>query len=281
MLLFATTAIPTFAQSDDSAVIVSQCESKLVSYGSATTSATSLDVSTAKGGRLYYFGAQHSSDPSDAQFATIDKLWAEVKPTVAFYEGPNRPTPSERNQAIKETGESGYVRFLATRDGARIARLEPNPVAESQYVMEKFPPEQVELFYFAREAARLRERKGATETEIKQSIAELQQRAAKMGMKQTLTTVQEIQTEYVKHFSEPAEWWQAPSNWFTPNPQDAERSGGKFFHAINRRSSEFRNVNMYRVLTEAVLKGERAFAVVGYSHVPMQAPALQCALSRR
>ena len=51
--------------------------------------------------------------------------------------------------------------------------------------------------------------------------------------------------------------------------------------AINRASSEFRNRHMYAVLAGAARSGERVFAVVGRNHVPMQAPALACALAAR
>ena len=47
---------------------------------------------------------------------------------------------------------------------------------------------------------------------------------------------------------------------------------------INRMSSEFRNRQMYELLARAVNKGERVFAIVGRNHIPMQAPALNCAL---
>lgn len=47
-----------------------------------------------------------------------------------------------------------------------------------------------------------------------------------------------------------------------------------------RRSRSARNVHMFRVLTKAAMRGERVFAVVGRNHVPMQAPALRCALTK-
>src|SRR5687768_4075821 len=37
-------------------------------------------------GKLLYFGAQHTNDPTHAQTAQIEKLWKEIRPTVAYYE---------------------------------------------------------------------------------------------------------------------------------------------------------------------------------------------------
>lgn len=85
---------------------------------------------------------------------------------------------------IRQYGESGFVRYLATQDGLRIARPEPDPRAELRHLVERISPEKAGLF----------------------------------------------------------------------------------------------NGHMVAVLAEAVREGERAFAVVGRNHVPMQAPALRCAL---
>ncbi|MBA3321606.1 MAG: hypothetical protein H0T45_09230 [Pyrinomonadaceae bacterium] len=47
---------------------------------------------------------------------------------------------------------------------------------------------------------------------------------------------------------------------------------------INQESSGYRNLHMFRVLAQAAREGKKVFAVVGRNHVPMQAPALRCAL---
>jgi hypothetical protein len=44
------------------------------------------------------------------------------------------------------------------------------------------------------------------------------------------------------------------------------RSDEKWTHRVNRDSSEFRNRNMFDVLTASVRAGNRVFAVVGHNH---------------
>src|SRR5687768_12336577 len=89
-----------------------------------------LALDSSEGGHLAYFGSRHSSDPADAMFAEIDSAWAKAKPTMAFYEGPDRPIAETREETIKTTGESGYTRFLAKKSGIAIGRLEPSPMDE-------------------------------------------------------------------------------------------------------------------------------------------------------
>lgn len=234
-------------------------------------------ISSSKG-RLYYFPAGHSTDPADPQFREIERAWSKVKPTIAFYEGPNRPIAATRDETIRQAGESGFVRFLATRDGIQIARLEPPPQDEANFIMQKFSPEQVKLFYVLREAARLRERRKLPETELRAAIAQLLERASQIGgIGSVINSVDELDAAYRRYWKSPAQWWQAPSAWFDPlNP--SANTGGIFTNEINRTSSEYRNRHMYEVLAKAALEGKRVFAVVGGNHVPMQEPALRRAL---
>ena len=257
-----------------------RCSQKLVAYADwpdVRNPAFSLDIDSARG-KLHYFGAEHSSDPAHAQFAEIEKRWGASKPTVAFYEGPNRPLAASAEETIKQAGESGFVRFLATRDQIPFRSLEPAPQEEAAYIMKKYTAEQVMLFYVLRETARLRDRRKLSEEELKKAVAQMLAQASKMkGFESVLPNVEALDAAYRKHWNDPAEWWQAPARWFDPLRSSAE-TGGKFTNEINRMSSEYRNLHMYRTLAQAALEGKRVFAVVGRNHVPMQAQALRCAL---
>lgn len=232
----------------------------------------------ANGSTLVYYGAIHSRDPDHPQVAEIEEAWGDLRPEVAFYEGPDRGIEPDLRSTVRTAGESGLVRFLARRDGAEVRRLEPDPVAEARYVMEVFTPEQTKLFYVLREAQRMRQSASLGKDAIVKRIASLLKRARSLpGIGEVLTTVPEVAAAYARHFDEPQGWWQAPPRWFDPL-LTGEQTGGKFLNGVNRRSSEYRNLHMYRELAGAVREGKRVFAVVGRNHVPMQAPALRCAL---
>lgn len=258
------------------------CSEKIVPYADwpkVKDPAFSLDVSgKTGGGRLYYFGAEHATDPAHAQFAEIERAWNALKPTVAYYEGPNRPVAETKDETIKQAGESGFVRFLAKRDGVPFVSLEPSPVEEAAHVSRQFTPEQVMLFYVLRETARLRERRKLPEAELKAAVAQLVERASKMkGFEGAFTDVAGLETAYRKYWTTPANWWEVPQAWFDPGKSSKE-TGGIFTNDINTMSSEYRDLHMYRSLAGATLEGKRVFAVVGRNHVPMQTPALRCAI---
>lgn len=258
-----------------------RCSESLIPYAdwpAVKDPAFSLDLSAkASRGRLYYFGAQHSADPADPQFAEIEKAWNAVKPTVAFYEGPNRPIAATHEETIKQAGESGFVRFLATRDGVPFVTLEPPPRDEAAFVLKKYPADQVMLFYVLRETARLRERRKMSEGELKPAIAGLLEKASGMTGVASFTTLEGLDAAYRRYWTQPPDWWQAPQKWFDPLVTSKE-TGGVFTNEINRLSSEYRNLHMYNSLAKATLEGKRVFAVVGRNHVPMQAAALRCAV---
>jgi hypothetical protein len=257
------------------------CASFIQGYDSAPNPAQSWELQIPRsngGGALWYIGAIHSRDPNDPQFATLDSLWRIARPTVAFYEGPDRGIRADRATAINETGESGYLRYLAHRDGARIKRLEPNPQDEVDYLLAKFPADQVKLFYVLRQAQQIRDREHLEEAAIRQSIGTLLERAKVLrGIGNVISTLPELDSAYRQYWGTTPEWWRAPERWFDP-VRESSKTGGIFTNEINRRSSEFRDLHMYRVLSQAAEK-ERVFAIVGRNHVAAQADALRCQLA--
>lgn len=262
--------------------LLAPCSEELIpyveNYKAPKYSVGSLDLTSSSKARLYIFGARHSSDPADPQFIEIEKAWKEVKPTIAFYEGPNRPLAATRDETIKQSGESGLIRFLATRDGIPFVTLEPSPHDEAKFVMQKFDREQVMLFYVLRETQRLRVRRSMSEQEIRDAIAQLLERVAKAKIfENPFANLTELEMAYKRYWKSPEHWWQAPSTWFDPG-KSSRSTGGIFTNEINQMSSGYRDLNMFNVLTKAVLDGKTVFAAVGESHIPMQAAALRCAL---
>jgi hypothetical protein len=258
-----------------------QCSQRLIPYTEwhkVKNPVFSLDLTSTAQGRFYYFGAQHSTDPADPQFARIEKAWNQLKPTIAFYEGPNRPVAATPEETIKQAGESGFVRFLAARDGIPVVSLEPAPQDEVKFIIQRFSPEQVTLFFVLRETARLRERRKLPEAELRAAVAQLLERVVKMKLiESSITNLDELDAAYKRHWKNAPEWWQAPAEWFDPLKSSAE-TGGIFTNEINQMSSGYRDLHMYTVLSRAALEGKRVFAVVGRNHVAMQAEALRCAL---
>jgi hypothetical protein len=250
------------------------CEDRLVPYGVEAGQDWSLTLAAPGGGSLDYVGAEHLRDPAHPQFAAIDAAYAAARPTVVFYEGPDRGVGADGPDTIRTRGEAAYVRFLARQGQAAVRSLEPPPAEQMKHLIGRFGGENVALFFFVREAVRIRDREGLSGKALDQAVSSLLTKASAMGLMPTGTTADLgwLDAAYARNFPGPPDWRQAKTEWFDPMREDL------FTNAINRADSEFRNVWMYRQLTAAVLSGDRVFAVVGRNHVPRQAPALRCAL---
>lgn len=285
MAMLILTFAALTALSDPTADRIARCETRLVSYAGWTETPDtrwSLDLAAPGGGALSYFGAEHSRDPDAPQVAALDAAFAAARPDVVFYEGPNRGVGTDARDTVTTRGESGQARWLAAQAGAEVRPLEPSPIDQVRALSATFPLERVELFFVLREAARLREREGlsgeALDAAIMRLMGQLVPMTTAAGIALPFTDVAGLEAAYRAEWSDGSDWRAAPEHWFQPGADDAE-TGGRFLAAVNRASSEYRNVHMYRVLAKAALEGRRVFAVVGRNHVPMQAPALACALA--
>jgi hypothetical protein len=144
----------------------------------------------------------------------------------------------------------------------------------------KFDGDQIMLFFVLREAARLRDREHLSGPPLDAAVGALLAKAEPLAQAAGLQTrVRDLGSLTAAAKAEwPAmDWRDMPSTWFAPGEGAAE---AKFLPAINTAVSEVRNVHMVRLFTEAAANGARVFAVVGRNHVPMIAPALECALRR-
>lgn len=259
--------------------LIEHCAERLRAYSEWSLGAAGrsrLDLATSSGGSLTYLGAVHSLDVGHLQFARIEEVFAEVEPTLVFYEGHDWAIASSREEAIREFGESGFLRFLAAARGIPAYSLEPSARYEVGHLSERFAPEQVQLFFLLRDAARLRDRQGLTEREIRLALEEALARP-KPGLRTPIRTLDDLEETFWRYWRYPSRWWEVPSAWFNPFLTSA-RTGGLFTNEVARASGELRDRHMYGALARAVLDGHAVVAVVGRDHLPMQAPALRCAL---
>jgi hypothetical protein len=213
-------------------------------------------------GELLYYGARHTSSPSDPQIAEIERLWTEFRPTLAFSEGGVRPAAPTIEQAVRRYGEPGLVRVLADRDHVRIRSIEPPRDPEIAAMLHDWPADRVKLFYFLR--AMTKDPSGAHE-----ELRILNQTA---GLGGALRTIPEIEAALAKLGPPVADWRSVPESLFNPTRSDA------FTNEFARKLSLFRDEHMLRNLVTAIRAGERVFAVVGSGHVVMQERALRAAL---
>ncbi|HEX8720305.1 MAG TPA: hypothetical protein VF736_06670 [Pyrinomonadaceae bacterium] len=228
-------------------------------------------------GRLLYFGARHVFGPDDPELTRIEKLWAEFKPEVAFFEGADPesiPTPAGSRAEVR--GESGLVVFLAARDEVPARTLEPSRKGEVALLLEKYSPEEVKVFYVLRQVPQFR---SGTHSESVEAYTEnvLGGLSLLPELKGAPRTVAELEASCARLFPQLADWRDVPQAWFDPVPSPPPT----YLNNVSRILSEFRDRHMLTLLTSQLSAGKRVFAVVGASHVVMQEPALRAELKAR
>lgn len=259
------------------------CSARMLGYDGIDRALTErVHARLPGGGEILLLGVQHSRDPNDPQNLRLTHEFEGFHPTIAFYEGQDRGEAETAEATIEQMGESGLTRFLARHAAIEVARLEPDPRDELLYVLQRFDIEQAALFYLLRSAQQWRDREGLSTAQVDARMESFLPRVNALfatlpppGNAFAVPHVADLDSLYRRHFTEPQDWHAAPERWFSPELQDRD-TGGLFTNAINARSSEFRNVNIVRVLAQAAVRGERVFAVVGGDHVTRIEPAIEC-----
>lgn len=230
--------------------------------------------------RLTIIGAEHSRDSAHPQFARIRTAFGAAAPTVIFYEGPDRGFATDEAATIAGMGESGLVRFLASKNGAQVRSLELSPPDQVKALLATFPADQVMLFFILRETARMRDREGKSGAALDEAVSAMLRKmgpmASAMGLSEPIADLPALDSAARKYWHG-RDWRTLPANWFSPGADD-KATGGIFLGAINRADSGNRDRHMFGMIADAVKSGEKVFVVVGRNHVPMIAPALDCAL---
>jgi hypothetical protein len=228
------------------------------------------------GGELLFFGSGHIYDPADPQVERIVALWAEFRPGVGFNEGGDPPALTSVAAAVSGFGESGLVRHLGRRDEVPVTSIEP-PFARQVEVLRaaRFSDEQIKLFFVLRQAPQHRDRAGAPMSDAR-AVEALAYFTRVTGLTGSPRTPAELVTACARLLPPIRHWADVPLAWFDPVHETTQ----VYTNEVSRRTSELRDVWAVDLLVDAVLRGERVFAVMGSSHVVVQEPALRARLGR-
>ena len=225
---------------------------------------------TSPKGSLHYVGAQHLDDANHSQFADIKNKWNAFKPTLAFYEGPDRGIADSEKLTIEKFGESGYVRYLAKELQIPTKSLEPPITDLYAYLVSKYPQNKVDMYMLSKEAMRLRTRKGLNKDEITAELTKMLSMVTKMLGKETaIKTINQLAAVLNKLLGKRSHGG-SPANWFDPQEKEI-----RITNQLAVLSTEYRDVYMVKVLSENINNGEKVFAVVGRNHVPLQIKAIK------
>jgi len=108
-----------------------------------------IESSKTKGAAMV-FGAEHTFDPGHKQFPVMKENWDTFNPTIALAEGDLDMILTWFFDPIKASGEGGYTQKLARSKGIKLYSWEAGRDAEMDYILDKFDPAHVAVFYCLR-----------------------------------------------------------------------------------------------------------------------------------
>ena len=218
-------------------------------------------------GALLYYGAHHDDDPASPQLVDIRRRWAEFRPTVALCEGRARGyLLGPLFPLLTGVPEPAQVHALARADGVPLYSLEPDYADEVLYLLRRFEPADIALFFT------LRVYWSETRGEPDEALAE-ELRAKRCDVDGLHTALPDLAAM--------DEAWRcivSESDWRVGPADGSVEAMPGILREIGEASVARRGEHMTRVLIELVERGERVFAVVGSGHVIRQEWALRSAL---
>jgi hypothetical protein len=260
---------------------IARCESLVVFQHTAAQNRVRpfhLSLRAANGAQIEYFGVRHTYDPTDTQFVSMQREWQKLAPTIAFYEGTSARSGGSPDEAIRQDGEPGLLKFLAAKSGIVAHSFEPSREDEVNALLARFPPELLVMFYALRPVTERRTRLGASKPALDTAVAQSLAGAHRIErLKGVLPDTAALRAAFAK-LAPGVDPTNVPDDWFNPVP-NSEQTGKGLFNNVNSASSLFRDVAIYRHLAEAArTPGARIFAEVGRDHIPAEAAALRCAV---
>jgi len=203
--------------------------------------------------RFVFYGAHHTSNRHDPQFADIEQRWNAFHPTVALCEGRSRgfligPVFSR----IGKKSEVQFVHELARRDGVRLLTLEPLYADEVGALLKKWTPEQLVLYFTMR--VYWSEAGGKANESLAKDL--LAKRTDVDGLRDSLHTLADVDRVWRRDFPTLPDWHVL-----------REEPASTYLAAISEDSRRIRGEHMARTLIDLHRRGERVFAVVGSGHV--------------
>ncbi|RYZ22256.1 MAG: hypothetical protein EOO16_09790 [Chitinophagaceae bacterium] len=207
------------------------------------------------------FGAAHTRNPQDSELVEVRRCWKELRPTVALVEGRLGFLLPGVMDPVKELGEGGLVKQLASADGIPVYNWDMKKEALAAALAKQFSPAQVALAQVL--SPWFSQQRFGRPSDEAAFLAPFFKRAAYVGMQDSLRTVADIDRTWKRYF--PATDWR--------NVDDANGLPG-FLGEMMAVSNDLRNQHLVAILSELRGRGERVFVICGSSHAFCVAPAL-------
>ncbi|MEM9984266.1 MAG: hypothetical protein AAF804_04160 [Bacteroidota bacterium] len=219
------------------------------------------------GGALCVVGIDHTKDPRDPQLDSIQHHWQKFDADIALVEGRVGNLITWLQDPVTELGEGGMVTQLANEKGIQLYSWESKREDEIAFLLKKYPPEEVAMFYaFRPYFSNLRYGKyDDPEAQLQEYLAS---RTDYDGIRGVFETWQELDAKWQADF--PGIGWRD----YGAGKGYPEGYLDEIWNLINI----YRDEHMIMVIHELVQKGNRVFVTMGASHAPRIENTLKAAL---
>jgi len=213
--------------------------------------------STSSNGEVVIMGLDHTKDPSNPDLDSLRYYWQQFNPDVALVEGRVGNLITWFQDPVKELGEGGLLTKLANEKGIELYSWESEKGDEVNFLMDKFSPEEIAMFYTFRPYFS-NMRYGEYENPESSLQEYLESRTDHPGIKGVFSSWEELDKKWKNDFPD-IEWRNYGSGNGYPKG---------YLHDIWNYTNILRDEHMVSVITELVSNDKKVFVTMGVSHAP-------------
>ncbi len=228
-----------------------------------------VQIQSSSTGALLYYGAEHSRDSKHSQFSEIERYWHKIKPQIAFVEGRLPPAHQDSESAIRQNGESGFVRFLADRHGVPVASMDSSIEQQTKSLLRELSGTQAKTYFILREIVRQKRVHDSQALDLSALSVYMKGLQDQPALRVPPNNVAELATCFDRYFDDTLNYRDATQRWFDP------MGSVNWVNQASRKLADDRNIEMVRKIVSNIRDGKRVFAVVGRTHTIMQEPAIR------
>ena len=229
---------------------------------------------------LFYFGANHSPDPSNEQYNKLLEYWQKfLKKTkgqncMVFVEGWKRPVLKNKEEAIKNGNEGTFITMLADQEGIQTECPEPDEKEVTGELLKQFSKDKIVFYYF------ISQLKGWQRfSEPRPNFDEFVPMIFKRVKRITEWNDYDYSTEHMLRIYEEVfgqkiskeELMNTAIDFSNPNLKGP-------INDVARASSDIRDLNIASEIERYWNEGKNIFVVFGSGHLIIEEPALRATL---
>ena len=208
---------------------------------------------------LIVYGTHHTFDPNDSIFYDINKKFDSLNPTLALNEGGSWDIFETKEKTIQGSGEAGFLSFLSKNSGIAYFSFEPSKKEEIEFILSKYPANEVLLMYLCRQTAQIQKQfKNNNDTLIFASAINRMFKSLKsqgFPLSDLNDLLPELKSLYKEMFNE-------EFNWKTFDPINVYPSEYKSkLNKINREVSIYRDRYIVKTIVTELKNHDRIFVL--------------------